>query len=56
MLDSGQMRGKFLGSLLGAAIGDAIGAPWEGGRMVAEHEIELVASTSYLKDYLKWKS
>jgi len=47
MVDSEQIRKKFLGSLLGAALGDAIGASWEGHRMAAEHEIELVASVSH---------
>lgn len=39
MVDSEQIRKKFLGSLLGVAIGDAIGASWEGCRMAAEHEL-----------------
>ena len=47
MIDSEQVRKKFLGSLLGAALGDAVGASWEGRRMAAEHEIELVASVSH---------
>ena len=47
MVDSEQIRKKFLGSLLGAALGDAIGASWEGRPMAAEHEIELVASVSH---------
>jgi len=47
MVDSEQIRKKFLGSLLGAALGDAIGASWEGRRMAAEHEIELVTSVSH---------
>lgn len=47
MVDSEQIRKKFLGSLLGAALGDAIGASWEGHRMAAEHEIELVGSVSH---------
>jgi poly(ADP-ribose) glycohydrolase ARH3 len=47
MVDSEQIREKFLGSLLGAALGDAVGASWEGRGMAAEHEIELVASVSH---------
>ncbi len=42
MIDSEQLRQKFLGSLLGAALGDAIGASREGHRMAARHETELV--------------
>jgi len=51
MVDSEQIRKKFLGSLLGAALGDAIGASREGHRMAAEHEIELVAGVSYPLTY-----
>jgi len=46
MVDSNQIKGKFLGSLLGAAMGDAIGASWEGRRMASEGEIELIARNS----------
>ena len=46
MVDSGQLRHKFLGSLLGAALGDAIGASREGHRMAAQHETGLVDLTS----------
>jgi len=38
-----RLRRKFLGSVLGVAIGDSMGAPWEGHRIVGEHEIELIA-------------
>jgi len=51
MVDSEQIRKKFLGSLLGVAIGDAIGASWEGCRMAAEHEIEFIANISYPLHY-----
>ncbi len=51
MVDSEQVRKKFLGSLLGAALGDAIGASWEGHRMAAEHEIELIAEVSHPLTY-----
>jgi poly(ADP-ribose) glycohydrolase ARH3 len=46
MVDSGQLRHKFLGSLLGVALGDAIGASREGHRMAAQHETGLVDLTS----------
>jgi len=47
MVDSNQIKGKFLGSLLGAAMGDAVGASWEGRRMASEREIELIARSSH---------
>ena len=51
MVDSEEIRKKFLGSLLGVAIGDAIGASWEGHRMLDEHEIELIATVSHPLHY-----
>lgn len=47
MVDSEQIRKKFLGSLVGVAIGDALGASWEGHRMVAEDETQLISSISH---------
>jgi len=41
MVDTEQLRGKFVGSLLGAALGDALGAFWEGHRIAARHDPEL---------------
>ena len=39
MINSDQIRKKFLGSLLGAALGDAIGSSREGHSMADESEI-----------------
>lgn len=45
MVDSKQLKRKFLGCLIGAALGDAVGAFWEGRRMAAEEEIKQIAGT-----------
>jgi len=44
MVDSEQLRGKFVGSLLGAALGDALGASREGHRMAARYDAGLVTA------------
>ncbi len=44
MVDSEQLRAKFLGSLLGAALGDALGASREGHRMAARYDGGLVTA------------
>jgi len=47
MVDSQQIREKFVGALLGAALGDAIGASREGLRMATEYEVELPEKVSH---------
>lgn len=44
MVDSEQLRGKFVGSLLGAALGDALGASREGHRMAARYDAGAVTA------------
>jgi len=51
MVDSEQVRRKFLGSLLGTAIGDAMGASREGRSMVSKHEIGVMARISHRLHY-----